>query len=69
MKTLDDKKTPYNKNTVHQKIISQQVDIAKAMHTMFKDKVEVPPFLLSIKIYGKSLHKFLQELHVTSCHC
>ena len=29
------------------------------MPTMFKDKVEVPPFLLSIKIYGKNIHNYL----------
>lgn len=26
---------------------------------MFKDNVEVPPFLFSIRIYGKNLHNFL----------
>lgn len=32
------------------------------MPTMFKDKVEVPPFLLSIMIYGKNLHNCLIDL-------
>ena len=32
------------------------------MPTMFKDKVEVPPFLLSIRIYGKNLHNCLIDL-------
>ena len=32
------------------------------MPTMFKDKTEIPPFLLSIRIYGKNLHNFLIDL-------
>ena len=32
------------------------------MPTLFKDKVEVPPFFLSIIIYGKSLHNCLIDL-------
>ena len=69
MKALDHTKVPHNMNIVPQNIVSQQVNVAEEMPTMFKDKVEVPPFFLSIKIYGKIIHNFLQELHVTSCHC
>lgn len=59
MKTLDHTKTPQNANTVSQKAVPQQVNTLEAMPTMFKDKIEVPPFLLSIKIYGKNLHNCL----------
>jgi phage terminase large subunit GpA-like protein len=59
MKTLDHTKTPQNMNTISQKIVPQQVNTLEAMATMFKDKVEVPPFLLSIWIYGKNLHNCL----------
>ena len=58
MKTLDNTKVPHNVNIVPQKTISQQVNAAEAMPTMFKDKVEVPPFFLSIRIYGKNLHNY-----------
>ena len=56
---LDHKKNSHNTNIVHQKIVPQKVNIVEAMPTMFKDKVEVPPFLLSIRIYGKNLHNCL----------
>ena len=46
-------------NNVPQKTVSQQVNALEAMPTMFKDKVEVPPFLLSIKIYWKNIYNFL----------
>ena len=59
MKTLDHTKVSHNVNIVPKKIVSQQVNATEAMPTMFKDKVEVPPFLLSIRIYGKNLHNFL----------
>ena len=36
-----------------------KVNIAEAMSTMFKDKLEVPSFLLSICIFGKNLLNFL----------
>ena len=62
MKTLDHTKVSHNMNTIPQKTISQQVNVAEAMPTMFKDKVEVPPFSLSIKIYGKNLHNCLIDL-------
>ena len=62
MKTLDNTKVPHNANTVPQKIVSQQVNAAEVMPTMFKEKVEVPPFLLSIRIYGKNLHNCLIDL-------
>ena len=55
MKTLDHTKVSHNMNIVPQKTISQQVNAVEAMPTMFKDKVEVSPFFLSIKIYGKNL--------------
>ena len=59
MKTLDHTKVSHNTSTIPQKTVSQQVNVAEAMPTMFKDKVEVPPFLLNIRIYGKNLHNFL----------
>ena len=59
MNTLDHTKVSHSTNTIPQKIVSQQVNVVEAMPTMFKDKVEVPPFLLSIRIYGKNLHNFL----------
>ena len=59
MKTLDHTKVPHNMNIVPQKIVSQQVDASEAMPTMFKDKVEVPLFLLSIRICGKNIHNCL----------
>ena len=59
MKTLDHTKVSHNTNIVRQKTVSQQVNATEAMPTMFKDKVEVPPFFLSIRIYGKNLHNFL----------
>ena len=62
MKTLGHTKVSHNTNTIPQKTVSQQVNIPEAMPTMFKDKVEVPPFLLSIRIYGKNLHNFLIDL-------
>ena len=67
MKTLDHTKVPHNMNIVPQKTISQQVNAIEAMPTMFKEKVEVPPFLLSIRIYGKNLHNFLIDLG-SSCN-
>ena len=62
MKTLDHTKVTHNMNTIPQKIVPQQLNVVEAMPTMFKDKVEVPPFLLSIRIYGKNLHNFLIDL-------
>lgn len=62
MKTLDHTKTPYNANTTSQKTVLQQIIVADAMPTMFKDKIEVPPFFLSIRIYGKNLHNYLIDL-------
>ena len=59
MKNLDHTKAPHNTNIVPQKKVSQQVNIVEAMPTMFKDKVEVPPFFLSIRIFGKNLHNCL----------
>ena len=59
MKTLDHTKVSHNMNTFPQKIVSQKVNVAEVMPTMFKDKVEVPPFFLSIRIYGRNLHNFL----------
>ena len=59
MKILDHTKVSHNTSTIPQRIVSQQVNATKEMPTMFKDKVEVPPFLLSIKIYGKNLHNCL----------
>ena len=67
MKTLDHTKVPHNTNIVPQKIVSQQVNATKVMPTMFKDKVEVPPFFVSIRIYGKNLHNFLIDLEA-SCN-
>ena len=62
MKTLDHTKVSHNTSIVPQKIVSQQVNVAEAMPTMFKDKVEVPPFLLSIKIYGNNFNNCLIDL-------
>ena len=62
MKTMDHTKVPHNMNIVPQKIVSQQVNASEAMPTMLKDKIEVPPFLLSIRIYGKNLHNYLIDL-------
>ena len=59
MKTLDHTKAPHNMNIVPQNIVSQQVNTLEEMVTMFKDKVEVPPFFLSIKLYGKNPHNCL----------
>ena len=59
MKTLDYRKVSHNTNIVPQKTVSQQVNATEVMPTMFKDKVDVPPFFLSIRIYGKNLHNFL----------
>lgn len=67
MKTLDHTKTPQNANTISQKAIPQQVNTSEAMPTMFKDKVEVPPFLLSIRIYGKNINNCLISSGA-SCH-
>ena len=67
MKTLDQTKVSHNTNNIPQKIVPQQVNVVEAMPTMFKDKVEVPPFLLSIKIYGKNLHNCLIDSR-TSCN-
>ena len=67
MTTLDHIKFPHNMNTTPQNIVSQQVNSMEAMPTMFKDKVEVPPFFLSIKIYGNNLHNFLIDSGV-SCN-
>ena len=62
MKTLDHTKGSHNTNTAPRKIVSQQVNTTEAMPTMFKDKVEVPPFFLSIRIYRKNLHNCLIDL-------
>ena len=62
MKTLDHTKIPHNMNIVPQKIVSQQVNASKAIPTMFKDKVELPLFLLSIRIYGKNIHNCIINL-------
>ena len=62
MKTLDHTKVLHNMNIVPQKILFQQVNASEAMPTMFKDKVEVPPLLLSIRIYGKNIHNCLIDL-------
>ena len=59
MKTLDHKKVSHHTKIYPPKIISQQVNVAEVMVTMIKDKVEVLPFLLSIRIYGKNIHNFL----------
>ena len=59
MKTLDHTKVSHNTNIVPQKIVPQQVNAVEVMPTMFKDKVEVPLFLLGIRIYGKNLHNCL----------
>lgn len=62
MKTLDHTKTSHNENTTPQKMVSQQVNVVEALRTMFKKKVEVPPFLLNIRIYKKNLHNCLIDL-------
>ena len=62
MKTLEHTKVSHNTNIVPQNTIPQQVNATKAMPTMFKDKVEVPPFLFSIRIYGKNLHNWIIDL-------
>ena len=62
METLDHTKTPYNANTTSQKTVSQQVNVVEALPTMFKDNVEVPLFLVSIRIYKKNLYNFLIDL-------
>ncbi len=57
LRTLDHtKKTP---TTNTQKSLAANVSAVEAMPTMFKDKIEVPPFLLSIWIYGRNLHNYL----------
>ena len=67
MKNIDHTKVTPNVNIIPQKMVSQQVNALEAIPTMFKDKVEVPPFFLSIKIYGKNLHNFLIDLG-SSCN-
>ena len=62
MKTLDHTKEPHNMSTIPQKMVSQQDNALEAMPTMFKDNVEVPLFLLIIRIYGKNLHNYLIDL-------
>lgn len=32
---------------------------------MFKDRVEVPPILLNLKIFGKIFHKYLIDLRAS----
>ena len=59
MKTLDHTKVSHNTNIVPQKTVSHQVNVAEVIPTMFKDKVEVPPFFISIRIYGKNIHNCL----------
>ena len=62
MKKLDYMKASHNANDTSQKVAPQQVNVGEAMPTMFKDKIEIPPFLLSIRIYGKNLHNCLIDL-------
>lgn len=62
MKTLDHTKVSHNTNVVPQKIVSQQVNAVEVMPIMFKEKIEVPPFFLSIRIYGNNLHNYLIDL-------
>lgn len=62
MKTSDHTKVSHNVNTIPQKILPQQVNVIEAIPTMFKEKVEVPPFLLTIGIYGRNLHNCLIDL-------
>ena len=50
------KLTP-NANT--QKAPVEKVNAIEAMPTMYKDRLEVTPFLLSLIIYGKNLHNYL----------
>jgi hypothetical protein len=59
MKIFDHTKATPNANIVPQKMASQQVNALEAMPTMFKEKVEVPPFFLSIQIDRRNLHNFL----------
>lgn len=61
IKTMDHTKTSHNANTIPQKIVSQQVNVVEALPIMFKDNVEVSPFLLSIRIYGKNLYNIREE--------
>ena len=67
MRTLDHINNSHNANTTSQKASPQQVNVVEAMPTMFKDKTEVPLFFLSIRIYGKNLHKCLIDLEA-SCN-
>ena len=62
MKKLDHTKVSHNVNIVPQKTVPQQVNAIKVKPTMFKEKVEVPLFLLSIRIYGKNIHNCLIDL-------
>ena len=56
-------------DVVPQKIESQQVNTSKAMPTISKDKDEVPPFLLSLRIFEKNLHNFFYIFNsFLECH-
>lgn len=59
LRTLDHAKAMLNANIVPQKTTSQQVNTFEAMPTMYKEKGEVPPFSLSLRIFGKNLHNCL----------
>ena len=52
--TLDHTKKMPNANT--QKALVGKVNIVEAMPIMYKDRLEVPPFLLSLWIYRKNLY-------------
>ena len=57
LQTLD--QTKEMPNITAQKGGMGKINTEEALPTMFKDKLEVPPFLLSICIYGKYLHNCL----------
>ena len=57
LQTLDHMKQAPTTST--QKGAATKINTVEAMPTMFKDRLEVSPFLLSICIFGKNLHNIL----------
>jgi len=39
-----------------------QVHVVDAQITIYKEKIESPPFILTLRIFGKNLHNFLVDL-------
>ena len=65
LRTLDHTKQVPTTST--QKGVATRINTTEAMPTMFKDRLEFSPFLLSIYIYWKNLHNCLTDSQV-SCN-